>query len=492
MMIYKRLARRLLFNRIIKLAVQIDVAKLKENNPTLSLEIDDLIESDPSGTNKYIIWGVKQLKNGEELSDILSAISFFHNNIQSFKKKDINQYYFLPELQDNIKEVSYKKSKFSIINEKAKSGTVKLFEKTDNKNKPIWRLYRIDNRFAAQIMGKGTRWCITQQENSYYERYASANVLFYYIINYKKEERDPNHKFAAAVKRDMENNIQEIEWFDAVDKRINDSEIIAAINFPNIENIIINDAEKQPKGLLAKIKDNTATEEEIDKAIKIVTELKENINNNPNSTEEEKESAQIYEDSVFDKNNKIVQNKIISLSIEGNKAAISKLNINTPEARKIIIELAKKDNEKAIYRLNYHYPEMIPIIIELAKKGNEVVINNNFTDNMIMIPIIIELAKQGYEFAIDRLSPFNPKMIPVIIELALAKKGNKRMIYKLNPSFPQQKEALIELAENGIKIAQEILERYSGIPFKEKPSQDISTTASIYNKINFYKKSFTS
>jgi len=66
------------------------------------------------------------------------------------------------------------------------------------------------------------------------------------------------------------------------------------------------------------------------------------------------------------------------------------------------------------------------------------------------------------------------------------------MIYKLNPSFPQQKEALIELAENGIKIAQEILERYSGIPFKEKPSQDISTTASIYNKINFYKKSFTS
>jgi len=454
-MIYNCSCRRLLFNRIIRLAVQIDINRLKTKNPELSSQIDELVDFDPSRTNKYVIWGVKQLKSGTKLKDLLSAISYYHNNIQNFKKKDINQYSSISELLVDIKTVYDIKSNISIINEHIKSGAVKLFERLDDSGKPELRIYRIDNKFTAQALGRGTKWCITSQTEQHYENYTTNNVIFYYVFNYKLSQEDPNYKIAAAVIRDMYNNIEKIQWFDATDEQIDLDSVIINTNIPNIENFLMENAEKQPKNILAKIEDNTATEEEIDKVIKLSAELQESIDNNPNTTKEEKQSAKIYSENVLNINNKIINNKIIELAKGGNKEAIYKLEINFLENRQIIIELAKKGNEAAINKLDPKYPDMMPIIIKLLPsliKSEYFIRNLNFYDPnqrhiiIEMMPKIIELAKQN-EYFLTKLNPEYPEMRFLIIELA--KEGNIEAITKLNSKYPDMIPIIIKLVKEG-------------------------------------------
>jgi hypothetical protein len=445
----KVIIRNKIFNRIIKIAIQLDVKKIKDKNPNLTFQIDKLINSDPSGTKKYILWQIKQLKNGNNVEDLIRLISYFNNHIESFKQKDINKYLSLEELEKEIKIVSSKKSKSSFINEQVKAGAIKIYEEKMDKE-ILWQLYRIDNKFAAQALGRDSSWCITQKNEAHYEEYSKKNILFYYIIDFQKERRDPHHKFAASIIRDDENNIDKIEWFDSNDNKCSIHDVTASIDTVssrNIEKIMLEDAKNQSQTILFKINNDLATEQEIDKQFYIVDKFKESINNDPNSTDVDIDSVYFYEKEIVNLNSNIIRNKIINLAKKGDKEVIKLLNSNYPDMIETIIDLAKSGNETAISRLNSDIPEMRETIVDLYKKGYDLFHEMDFSDPE-MRKIILEVAKTGNEYAILQIDSAYPEARQVIIDLA--KKGNNTAITrKLNPAYPEMYNLIIELVNSG-------------------------------------------
>jgi hypothetical protein len=233
------------------------VSDAKKKYPELEKEIDELVSSDPSGSQKYLLWGVKQLSMGASINDLIPTIEFFHKNGPKFKNRDINAYKTLKELEDELKSITPTKTQERKATKE--SGVEKMGEDND------YELVHIKNRGASQLYGSGTKWCITMKEHSYFERYTGANVVFYFALSKTLPKTNHLYKVAFAAQRDVDNSILEVDIFDAEDVQLDE----VPDELKDLLKIVEQDAPKREMSMLAKIKNNIATEKDVEQALKL-------------------------------------------------------------------------------------------------------------------------------------------------------------------------------------------------------------------------------
>jgi hypothetical protein len=230
------------------------VEDLQKKYPKLNVaEIND---HDPSANSKYLPWMLKQLSSGASENDLYPTVALFHKHVNKLKKHDINQYATLKELEDEIKE--FPKMSASQQKKVVKAeGAQKVFAEG-----PI-TVVRVDTKDACMAYGANTKWCITMKNAPYYTQYTSKNVVFYFVLNSALDANDPKAKVAIAVGRDLKNDVVGVEFYDAQDKSLSEDEFMKLTpTSKKILSVARDDASKQPKGLVAKIKSNEATDEE--------------------------------------------------------------------------------------------------------------------------------------------------------------------------------------------------------------------------------------
>lgn len=411
-----------------------EIEQLKQKNPEHIETINELVENDPSDTRKYVLWGLKQVKSGGGLNDILPGIIYFHRNAGKFKNKDINAYN-LKRLEDEIKDIESKTFDIgrSAWEKKHKEGGVKLYE--DDR----FLLMRMDTKEACAIYGKGTRWCITQLGADYFEQYNSTNIIQYFLMDkmrngggggfnkdFNAKVVDNLYKIAFSVIRDNDNKINNIEIFDAADKRI-DELINSDPLYAEIISIIKEDAIKQPKGILTKIKDGTATADDKRRGMEIFEKMiKENV---------PEEIADLYEEriSYYLEALDLEEDELKELIDKGIENEHLYYEYNERLHNKKIIERAYNGDIGAINQLKRHDKRMTKCLFDLARQGNETAIDLLDSEFDEMNDIIMDQAKKGVSAAIKKLSPSVPKHNEIILDLA--KKGHNDALYVLVHSY---------------------------------------------------------
>jgi len=239
----------LIDSRLLRIAFRVIEASKVDDlilaNPGLEESIKKLSDNDPSKSNKYIEWSVKQLKQLKQLKleatmgDLISTIQAFHKVQNRLEKKDINQYKTLKELEDAIKDLPESKTKEKI---QVKSGAKKLWENDTHV------LFRMHTQNACIAYGKGTKWCITMKDDNPWDEYTNNNSIFYFLIDKRPSESEYS-KIAWNVRRNMDDNsVEEVEIHDALDDLITNSTIQGIPEFSNINRMIIEDAPKAPDG----------------------------------------------------------------------------------------------------------------------------------------------------------------------------------------------------------------------------------------------------
>ena len=168
---------------------------LKEQNPKFTIDLVDILcEHDPTDTNKYLPFMVKQaetwvdwlkeeLKNNtfKEMFDIvkefdeLSAKNLLDN-------KDIYSYNSNQEIVDTIK----------LAREKVTKSQVKKFETlTLHEDDRFLVLQPLTSR-SSNVYGKSTKWCVSSDSNDfkkYFHQYTENGVLVFVIDKSVKEEQ---------------------------------------------------------------------------------------------------------------------------------------------------------------------------------------------------------------------------------------------------------------------------------------------------------------
>jgi len=167
---------------------------LKDQNPKFSIDlIDILAENDPSVTNKYLPFMVKQAETWidwlkEELKtntfkEMFDIVKEFEDLSQKnlLENKDIYSYSNNSEIVDTIKLAREKVTKSQV----KKFETVTLFE--DDKFLVIQPL----TSRSSGMYGKSTKWCVASDQHDfkkYFNQYTENGVLIYVIDKSVKEE----------------------------------------------------------------------------------------------------------------------------------------------------------------------------------------------------------------------------------------------------------------------------------------------------------------
>lgn len=253
-------------------AEAVQVLKPEEKFPS---EIKELKKVDPSGNFKYLKWSIKQLEKGTSVNDIIPSIDYFHKNTQKFKKKRIEQYKTLKELEDIVKEISAQRSNRELKKD-LKKGAEKLYE--DDR----YLLVRPDTKEAVMFYGRDTRWCITMKDSDYYEQYIRDNYVFYFLIDKKpklprrkknnkwqlprEDELKNNSKFAFAVNRsDDDDDDDRVQIYNAADHYIHPAnKVISRKILPKVNALIKENTPLAPKHILNKLTNCEASIEELD------------------------------------------------------------------------------------------------------------------------------------------------------------------------------------------------------------------------------------
>lgn len=253
------------YNGWLKLAGKLEEAQAKF--PHLKEQLQELSKSDPSGSNKYLTWGIKQLEKGHSLNDLLPTLRLFHQKQNLLEKKDIHQYVDLKDLENLLKDLD-SKSKRQVKKEEVAAGSKKIFEDDS------YLLVRIDNKKASQAYGANTKWCITMESANYYEQYRSEDVEFYFLIR-KKAAGNNYDKVAIAVRHDGTGRVMYTEFFNAIDEPYSENEMVQSLfahsnktpqYFENLIRLSKEDAVERPFSIYSRIKNQDLSSEEFEKA----------------------------------------------------------------------------------------------------------------------------------------------------------------------------------------------------------------------------------
>lgn len=177
----------------------------------------------------YIEFIAKWLMNREPVEDIISIAERFDNVKQSLENKDILSYKDFNTLVEKVVEQENKRK------------TKQLENKRDNIYEDDSFRVDIPHSFeAACILGKGTKWCITQKDDrgnpSYFQNYNEESTIF--IISNPNATRDDRYGKMAILLDRFTGRIYEIR--DRLDHSMSLKELAEILKdaYPKIAQII--------------------------------------------------------------------------------------------------------------------------------------------------------------------------------------------------------------------------------------------------------------
>lgn len=152
--------------------------------------IDQLSAGDPSGNNKYLPWMARMLDkqleiareydrtfNEGNIEAIIETTQLFHKNLDRMEpsERDINQYNSITHA-DMVAERAAKKPTQKERRDRVKQGAEVVYRDDDV------RIMRVKSHEASCFYGKGTKWCITQEDDpAYFDDY-TKNAHMYFVI----------------------------------------------------------------------------------------------------------------------------------------------------------------------------------------------------------------------------------------------------------------------------------------------------------------------
>lgn len=180
---------------------------------------DEFVKGDPSGNNKYLDWMLQNFvyfgDNFDStdpldlVNDILSDVTYFHNNIKKFKNKDILSYTG-GELKSTIEQLKLTPTRKEV---KAKGSEV-IYKKDQ------YRVIRPVTVEGSCFYGSGTKWCISMKsDNTHFNQY-TKNSLFFFVIDLNKDRNDPTYKVAV-----RKYYTGKTEYWDSLDNEFNNTEV---------------------------------------------------------------------------------------------------------------------------------------------------------------------------------------------------------------------------------------------------------------------------
>jgi hypothetical protein len=146
--------------------------------------IQKILDADERNQYKHAGWMAKQAKQGENVDQIIASVKSFKKNKQRLKKKDINAYKSVDDLNSAIDSLglSNREKRKQILD----TGAEFLGKFGD------WVLYLPLTEEGSCELGRSTTWCTAytdpQKQNLFYDYILSEKIIFYYII---KKGSDP-------------------------------------------------------------------------------------------------------------------------------------------------------------------------------------------------------------------------------------------------------------------------------------------------------------
>lgn len=249
---------------------------LLEKYPDYKEGIEAFKRTDPSGKMKYLRWQVDLLVENVALApEIIDVTRLFHRFSARLDKKDIFQWRAdqFTELRDKLFEFEALKAK----KEKKIEERYRMPESCDVGfvyESERFKIILIKNKAASVHFGLGTKWCITEKLRSYFEDYDTNNDVFFFIMDKTIGQSDPLYKIAAQYSRQRDNRLQEMQFWDAENKRTMGITIKAHMGdeYEAAHLAMSRAAMLHPQSMLSKIKAGTATRDEIEGAYQDITE----------------------------------------------------------------------------------------------------------------------------------------------------------------------------------------------------------------------------
>lgn len=153
----------------------------------LTLELESM---DPTN-GKMLQWLVNQYAAGifklEDAPRVSTALTDFNSKKRSLKKKDINQYKHLADLEDALEDTGEVKSKKQQKQSIKTSGAKVVFKSKE------YSIIELRTEAAACYYGKGTKWCTAADNNNMFKEYDEDGPLFVIIdhVNNRKYQFHP-------------------------------------------------------------------------------------------------------------------------------------------------------------------------------------------------------------------------------------------------------------------------------------------------------------
>lgn len=200
---------------------------LKLQHPNFTIDIIEILsEKDPSKTNKYLPFMIKQVEDWVDwLNNELKTTSFKEmvdivNDFDDLstrnllENKDIYSYESNPDIIESVKTAKDKVTHSEV----KKNETIVLHE--DDK----WSvIYPLTSR-SSNMYGKSTKWCVSSDDQSYkkyFNQYTENGVLIF-LINKSVKDKDTRNDKLSRVAFHMDKSKKDgLTVWDAQDNQLN-------------------------------------------------------------------------------------------------------------------------------------------------------------------------------------------------------------------------------------------------------------------------------
>ena len=182
---------------------------------------DILINNDPSGSQKYLMWMAKMLSkvvdknsSGVNAAALVYWVKEFHQEVERglIKNKDINSYKDLQVFVDVVQEAKGKMSKSEKKKMIKSDGAEKIYDKGGV------QIYVPKTKEASCLLAKETKRCTAATKGqNYFDRYARHGFLFY-IFSPAGDGKTKKTALSLRQRNHMRPNKWHREYFDALDR----------------------------------------------------------------------------------------------------------------------------------------------------------------------------------------------------------------------------------------------------------------------------------
>ena len=160
------------------------LSTLKEKYPKVDTKVvEALHEWAPAA--KYASWMVRMVGKGEEPDKVLELVRDFHQRVERMPKdqRDLPSFKTVMALRKAVNKITAKSKRQQ---KKEQKGYARIFDG------PTAEIYRVDTYEGMQLIGRDTKWCLTEEDT--WPQY--ANHLIFVVVNKTKKRRDSFSKFA--------------------------------------------------------------------------------------------------------------------------------------------------------------------------------------------------------------------------------------------------------------------------------------------------------